>query len=181
MRGAPQVGFSAVIRKISSRTSLDSFFLPTCFLAFEIKLQYSRKPARCQPTTVLGLTSPRDCFQAPQRRQVNTQKILSTAPIRGLGCLRFSTASCCRRARFSRSRLRCDCKQRVNRPNHNPTWRNIRTVIADTAAEECVQAVDFRAGQNFGDAQVWLFELDPKYRSDRCRHNVPRIKNEDRG
>src|SRR5215469_6979917 len=45
MRGAPQVGFSAIIRKISSRTSGDSFFLPTCFLAFAIQLQYSRKPA----------------------------------------------------------------------------------------------------------------------------------------
>jgi len=61
----------------------------------------------------------------PERR-ANTQKILSTAPIRGLGCLRFSTASCCRRARFSRSRLRCDCQQRVSRPNHNPTWRNMK-------------------------------------------------------
>src|SRR5215510_13248673 len=69
MRGAPQVGFSAVIRKISFRTSVDSFFLPTCFLAFEIKLQYSRKPARCQRTTVSGLTSTRACFQALQKRQ----------------------------------------------------------------------------------------------------------------
>src|SRR5215472_5577849 len=42
-RGAPQVGFSAIIRKISSRTSVDSFFLPTGFPAFEIKLQYSLK------------------------------------------------------------------------------------------------------------------------------------------
>src|ERR1700752_3658063 len=81
MRGAPQVEFSATIRKISSRTSVDSFFLPICFLAFEIQLQYSRNPARCQRTTVSGLTSTRDCFQAPQKRRANTQKILSTAPI----------------------------------------------------------------------------------------------------
>jgi len=45
MRGAPQVGFSATIRRISPRTSVDSFFLPTRFLAFEIKLQYSSKPS----------------------------------------------------------------------------------------------------------------------------------------
>src|ERR1700739_4019696 len=120
MRGAFQVGFSAIIRKINSRTSVGSFFLPTWVLAFEIQLQYSRKPARCQRTTVSGLTSTRDCFQAPQKRRANTQKVLSTAPIRGLG-LRFSTASCCRRARFFRSRLRCDCKQRLSRPSHNPT------------------------------------------------------------
>jgi transposase InsO family protein len=34
---------------------------------------------------------------------------------------RFSTTNCCRKARFSRSRLRCDRKQRVSRPNPNPT------------------------------------------------------------
>src|ERR1700739_5034460 len=81
MRGAFQVGFSAIIRKINSRTSVGSFFLPTWVLAFEIQLQYSRKPARCQRTTVSGLTSTRDCFQAPQKRRANTQKVLSTAPI----------------------------------------------------------------------------------------------------
>jgi hypothetical protein len=44
-------GFSATIRKISSRTSVDSFFLPTCFLTCEIKLQ-SPNPHAC-----LGLYS----------------------------------------------------------------------------------------------------------------------------
>ena len=34
-----QVGFSATIRRISPRTSVDSFFLPSCFLTLEIKLQ----------------------------------------------------------------------------------------------------------------------------------------------
>jgi hypothetical protein len=43
-RGAPQVGFSATIRKISSRTSLLRGFLPTAFRACEIQLQYCRKP-----------------------------------------------------------------------------------------------------------------------------------------
>src|SRR5437588_3074819 len=141
MRGAPQVLFSRTIRKISSRTSADSCFLPTCFLAFEIKLQYSRNPARCQRTTVSGLTSTRDCFQAPQKRRANTQKILSTVPIRGLrgrGCLRFSTASCCRRARFSRSRLRCDCKQRVSRPNPNPDRKSTRLNSSHTVISYAV-------------------------------------------
>ena len=62
MRGAPQVAFSAIIRKIRPRTSFDSLFLPTCFLAFDRKLQYRRKPARCQRRTVSGWTSMRDCF-----------------------------------------------------------------------------------------------------------------------
>src|SRR5215469_11689888 len=39
MRGAPQVGFSATTRKITSRTSFDRLCLPTCFFTLEIKRQ----------------------------------------------------------------------------------------------------------------------------------------------
>src|SRR5215469_5402913 len=91
MRGAPQLGFSATIRKISSRTSVDSFFLPTRFLAFEIKLQYSRNPARCQRTTVSGVTTRRDFFHSDQNRHASIQKSLSKGKSVGLSCLRFST------------------------------------------------------------------------------------------
>jgi hypothetical protein len=76
MRGAPQVGFSATMRKINFRTSLDSLFLPTCFLTFEIRLQYSRNPARCQRTTVSGVTTRRDFFQSDHNRHAGTQKEL---------------------------------------------------------------------------------------------------------
>jgi len=81
-------------RKISSRTSVDSFFLPTRFLAFEIKLQYSRNPARCQRTTVSGVTTSRDFFHSDQNRHASIQKSLSKGKSVGLSCLRFSTASC---------------------------------------------------------------------------------------
>src|SRR5215469_2866444 len=56
MRGAPQVGFSAAIRKISSRTSLLTGLRPTTRLVLERYFQYSRKPARCHATTVRGVT-----------------------------------------------------------------------------------------------------------------------------
>src|ERR1700738_1702561 len=59
MRGAPQVGFSATMRKIKARISLLTRFRPPTRLALETHLQYSRKPARCQPTTVLGVTKMR--------------------------------------------------------------------------------------------------------------------------
>src|ERR1700758_4387182 len=81
MRGAPQVGFSVTSCKITSLIFWDSFFLPTRPLTLEINLQYRRNPPRCQRTTASGFTSMRDCFQAPQKRRANTQKILSTAPI----------------------------------------------------------------------------------------------------
>src|SRR5580698_3598903 len=57
MRGAPQVGFSTTILKISSRISFESLFLPTECCAREMSLQYKRKPAWCQPTTVSGVTT----------------------------------------------------------------------------------------------------------------------------
>ena len=71
MRGAPQVGFSATMRKINSRTSLDNLFLPTCFLTFEIMLQYMRNPVRYQRTTVSGLTTMRELL--PRRPKVASE------------------------------------------------------------------------------------------------------------
>src|SRR6266478_4661607 len=54
MRGAPQVGFSATIRKIRARTSLLTHLRPPTCLALETQVQYKRNPARCQLTTGLG-------------------------------------------------------------------------------------------------------------------------------
>jgi len=66
MRGAPHVGFSATIRKINSLASFETLLLPACFLTLEMKLQYRRKPARCQRTTVSGVTTIRPFFQEDQ-------------------------------------------------------------------------------------------------------------------
>ena len=48
MRGAPHVGFSATIWKITLRISLFIGVRPPLGLALEIHFQYNRKPARCQ-------------------------------------------------------------------------------------------------------------------------------------
>src|ERR1039458_9459517 len=125
MRGAPHVGFSAAMRKIKSLTSFESLFLPTCFLTLEMKLQYRRKLARCQRTTVSGVTTMRDCFQADQHRRASTQNSLSSTRSLGLGCLRFSTVSCCRSARFSRSKLRRERKTRTSTPNQSQDQRDM--------------------------------------------------------
>jgi hypothetical protein len=125
MRGAPHVGFSATMRKINSRTSFDNLFLPTCFLSFEMKFPYSRNPARCQRTTVSGVTTRRDFFQSDQNRDASTQKSLSTMPSLGLGCLRFRTVNCCRSARFSMSSLRRERRLRSSRPNHRRKKRTM--------------------------------------------------------
>src|SRR5215469_4661987 len=57
MTGAPQVGFSATMRKIRSPTSLLKGFLPAEQRFRESQAQYNRKPMRCQRTTVSGVTS----------------------------------------------------------------------------------------------------------------------------
>jgi hypothetical protein len=134
IRGAPQVGFSTPIRKINSRTSCGVCLLPTCVLALEISRQYKRKPARCHRTTVSGVTTIRDCFHPDQNRRTATQKSLSSRPILGLGCRRFSTASCWRSARFSRRRLRRARKRRTSVPRHRTMNRNMARSYSRTVA-----------------------------------------------
>jgi hypothetical protein len=88
------LGFSATIRKISSRTSFRVCLLPTWLRTLEISREYMRKPLRCQRTTVSGVTMMRDSFQADHTRRVPTQKSLSKSPRRGRGCRRFIATSC---------------------------------------------------------------------------------------
>jgi hypothetical protein len=86
--------FSATIWKINSRISFGVCFPPTSRRTLEIGLQYIRKPARCQRTTVSGVTTRRACFHPDQTRRAITQKSLSSNPRLGRGCRRFSMTSC---------------------------------------------------------------------------------------
>ena len=43
----------------------------------------------------------------------------------GLGCLRFSTVSCCRSAKFSRSKFRRERKMRMSTPNQRQNQRDM--------------------------------------------------------
>src|SRR2546430_14361949 len=73
MHGAPQVAFSATIRKIRVRTSLLTRLRPPICLALETHVQYKRNPARCQFTTVLGVTKTRG-FLHPDQNVLNATK-----------------------------------------------------------------------------------------------------------
>jgi hypothetical protein len=66
MRGAPQVGFSATIRKTNAQTSLLTCFRTPTWLILETHVQCKRNPARCQFTTVLGATKTRGCLHPDQ-------------------------------------------------------------------------------------------------------------------
>ena len=88
MRGAPQVGFSATIRKIRSRTSQEILLRPTRLVILDIMLQYRRNPERCQCTTVSGVATRSNFFQSDQNLRATAQKNLSRTASLGR---RFST------------------------------------------------------------------------------------------
>ena len=119
MRGAPEVGFSATMRKINSRTSFGVCLRPIGLRTLEISFQYNRKPPRCHWTTVPGLTTISACFHPDQNLRAMTQNSLSNTASLGHACLRFSAASCWRRARFSRSSMRRVRNTRRIAPNRS--------------------------------------------------------------
>src|SRR6267142_4351206 len=104
MRGAPQVAFSATNRKIKARTSLLTRFRPPTRLNLETHAQYKRNPARCQFTTVLGVTKTRGLVHPDQNVLNATQNSLCRAVNRWRGRCACRASSCRRRARFSRTR-----------------------------------------------------------------------------
>src|SRR5215471_15801679 len=83
MRGAPQVGVSASIRKIRARTSLLTRFRPPTRLNLEIHIQYKRNPARCQFTTVRGVTKTRGFLHPDQNILKATQNTFAGESIDG--------------------------------------------------------------------------------------------------
>jgi hypothetical protein len=116
MRGAPQVGFSATIRKIRARTSWLTPFRPPTRRNLEIPVQYKRNPARCQFTTVRGVTKTRG-FLHPQQNVLNaTQNSLCRAVNRGRGRCVCKASSCRRRAKFSRTRSSRERKELTIHP-----------------------------------------------------------------
>ena len=126
MRGAPQVRFSATIRKMSCRNSRLTHFRPAGLRCREIQVQYTLNPVRCHRTTVSGWTRNNACFHPHQSRRNITQKNRSETANRGCGCLRLKTVSCCRSARFSSRRSRRERKTWVTRAGISLKRRNMR-------------------------------------------------------
>ncbi|MGA7315059.1 MAG: ImmA/IrrE family metallo-endopeptidase [Silvibacterium sp.] len=75
--GEPHVGLSATMRKMSSRSSTLTPFLPARTRCQESQVQYSLKPARCHRTTVSGWTRINTSSHRDQNRRNITQKSLS--------------------------------------------------------------------------------------------------------
>src|SRR5882762_2183100 len=141
-RGAPQVGFSAAMRKISARISLLTRFWPPICLALESHFQYSRKPARCQPTTVLGVTTMRGPFHPAQSFRNPTQNSLCNAVSRRRGRLACRATSCWRRARFSRRRSSCELRALKIQPRRCRSGAIMAGILPKTANRVCRQISD---------------------------------------
>jgi hypothetical protein len=129
--GDPHVGFSTIILKISSLTSLLTRFLPATVRRRESHDQYCLNPAWCHRTTVSGWTMISACFQLHQTWLSSTQKNLSTGPSLDRGCVAISTAICCRKARFSSNNLRRDDPARTRSPKNNLDNRSMRPLYQD--------------------------------------------------
>jgi hypothetical protein len=100
-------------------------FLSTCFWTLEISLQYIRKPARCQRTTVSGVTTRRACFHPDQTRRAITQKSLSRSPRTRARMSTLQYNELLTQARFSRRRLCRLRKRRTSMPKQSLTKRTM--------------------------------------------------------
>src|SRR5437879_9337516 len=92
------------MRKIKARTSLLTRFRPPTWLILETHVQYKRKPARCQFTTVRGVTKTRGLVHPHQNILNATQNSLCRAVNRRRGRRACRASNCRRSARFSRTR-----------------------------------------------------------------------------
>ena len=108
IRGAPQSGFSRLIRRTRSRTSRGTGARPP-LRRRDFQVQNKRNPLRSHVMTVSGFTITSVARQAGQSRESNTQNRRSTEWSDGRDELRFIVASCWRNARtsnWSATRLR---------------------------------------------------------------------------
>jgi hypothetical protein len=153
MRGAPHVGFSATMRKISSRTSELIGFRPTACRAREIQLQYNRKPVRCQRTTVSGVTRINDLFQPDQTLRSTSQNNLSTELNRGRG--RFDAEpAVVAVGRGSRGGVLLG-SERQKQPSRADVEgaQTSRDHSEERAAQVRLEVIDSAHAQSFGEAQ----------------------------
>src|SRR6201997_4175095 len=130
MRGAPQVGFSAAMRKIKARISLLTGFRPPGLCAPELSRQYRRNPARCHPTTVLGVTRISGFFQPAHSFRNTIQNNLCEALSPRRGRLARKVKSCWRRARFSRMRSSRERKALIPQPMRCPSHEIMAKIVS---------------------------------------------------
>ena len=123
-RGAPQRGLALLMFRISSRIS-GATPGPPGLRRRLFQVQYRLNPQRCQRMTVSGFTMTRTLSQSVQILRNSTQNPRSTFESRGRFTERRRTASCCRRATFSRASSRRALKVEMRARTNDeimPAW-----------------------------------------------------------
>jgi hypothetical protein len=142
------------MRKTSARISLLTRFWPPIRLALESHFQYSRKPPRCQPTTVLGVTTMRGPFHPAQSFRNTTQNSLCNAASRRRGRLACRATSCWRRARFSRRRSSRELRALKIQPRRCRSGAIMAGILPKTAVEFVAKSLILRLTPCFDEQQV---------------------------
>ena len=123
MRGAPHSGLACVICLIKALIWELAEGRPPIFRRDSL-VQKRRKPLRCQPMTVSGLTMSKGARHSDQIRDNQTQNRRSFVLIAGRFWVRFRMASCCRNARFSKAKLHrplsVDLKKQNSKDSNSP-------------------------------------------------------------
>ena len=153
MRGAPHVGFSAAMRKIKARISLLTGFRPPGLCTREMSRQYMRNPARCQPTTVRGVTRMSGFFQPAHSLRNTIQNNFCRALTRRRGRLARKAKSCWRRAKFSRMRSSRERKTLINQPMRCRSHEIIVQNLIGNPATSRLQLIHFPSALGFDEGQ----------------------------
>ena len=110
IRASPQVGLSAAIAQISSRSSVGSLGLPR---GLDFQRQNKRNPLWCQRMRVSGLTMTRALRRSKNLLRTARNNLVASIARSGLTSRSWYRASCFRRNRFSAARALRDRKLSV--------------------------------------------------------------------
>src|SRR5215470_14586756 len=151
MRGAPHSGLACVICLIRALIWELAEGRPPIFRRDSL-VQKSRKPLRCQPMTVSGLTMSKEARHSSQIRDNQTQNTRSFVLITDRFWVRFRMASCCRKARFSRAKLHRPLSVALKKQHS----KDSNSLIPIEVSRSAVKSQRYQWLRGFGEGQAPL-------------------------
>src|ERR1700746_511778 len=139
--------------KIKARISLLPGFRPPGLCTPEMSRQYRRNPARCHPTTVLGVTRISGFLQPTQSLRNTIQNNLCRVLSRRRGRLARKVKSCWRRARFSRMRSSRERKELITQPMRCRSHEIMAKIVSKHPSTNHWQLVHSPSAPGFDEGQ----------------------------
>jgi hypothetical protein len=124
-----------------------------------LNVQYKRNPARCQFTTVLGVTNTRGFFHPDQNILNATQNSLCRAVNRRRGRCACRASNCRRRARFSRTRSSRERKALTIQPRRCRSDTIIAGILSEKSESSFPPSHSFCECTTFWRGTPLFFEL----------------------